>query len=206
MSLIFLISLYFDWAWSQKVVTQTVGTSAFQVVTSRDVKASVILDQVLKNKAPENYRELSKDEVNRVLFEFAIYRESQNLSAVKLNEADFQSLLSDVQSRLKNRQDWNALEVSEVELKNWLERKRVAMTFFDLKVNSLIGIVTEDEIKDYFDKNRVKFGSSSFESQKDSILLFLKKQNQKQRIEDWVSALKSKYQVRNDLTPVTESP
>ncbi|MFN8845385.1 MAG: hypothetical protein ACK5V3_06320 [Bdellovibrionales bacterium] len=206
MKLLFCIFLYGISAWSQKVVTQTVGTSAFQVVTSRDVKASVILDQVLKNKAPENYRELSSDEVNRVLFEFAIYRESQNLSAVKLNESDFKALISDVENRLKNRQDWKALEASQIELKNWLERKRVAMTFFDLKVNSLIGIVTEDEIKDYFDKNRIKFGSSSFESQKNSILLFLKKQNQKQRIEDWVSALKSKYQVRNDLTPSTENP
>jgi hypothetical protein len=206
MPLIFLIQFILSSAWAQKVMTQTVGTSAFQVVTSREVKASVMLDQVLKNKAPENYRELSNDEVNRVLFEMAIYRESQNLSAVKIDEVEFKALVSDVESRLKNRIDWKTLEVSAFELKNWLERKRVAMTFFDLKVNSLIGIVTEDEIKDYYDKNRVKFGSSSFESQKDSILLFLRKQNQKQRIEDWVSALKSKYQVRNSLTPTPERP
>lgn len=189
---------------AQKLITQTVGTSAFQVVTSRDVKASAILNQILKNQAPANYQELSEDEVNRVLFEIAIFRESQNLSAVKLDESEIQTLVDEAQRKLKARADWKSLGASEAELKSWIERKRVAMTFFDLKVNSLIGIVTDDEIQQYYEKNRVKFGSSSFESQRESILLFLKKQNQKQRIADWVSALKTKYQVRNDLAPAQE--
>lgn len=188
---------------SSKILTQTVGTAAFQVVTSREVKASSLLNQILKNKVPENYQELSQDEVNQALFEVAIFRESQNLSAVKISESEMQSLIQEVSAKLKNRGDWKALEATDLELKTWLERKRVAMTYFDLKVNSLIGIVTDEEIQQYYDKNRVKFGSSSFESQKPSILLFLKKQNQKQRIEDWVAALKVKYQVRNDLATGT---
>lgn len=185
---------------SKKILSQTVGTSAFQVVTSRDVKASTILSQVLKKNSPENYQELSADDVSRTLFEYAIFRESESLSAIKLEPAELDILLSQIQPQLKKRSDWKALEASDTELKTWLLRKKVAMTYFDLKVNSLLGIVTDEEVQNYFDRNRIKFGSTSMESQKDSIKVYLQKENQKQRIEDWISALKVKYQVRNDLS------
>ena len=185
---------------SKKILSQTVGTSAFQVVTSRDVKASTILSQVLKKNSPENYQELSADDVSRTLFEYAIFRESESLSAIKLEPTELDTLLSQIQPQLKKRSDWKALEASDAELKSWLLRKKVAMTYFDLKVNSLLGIVTDEEVQNYFDRNRIKFGSTSVESQKDSIKVYLQKENQKQRIEDWISALKVKYQVRNDLS------
>lgn len=192
---------FFGWAQnSKKILSQTVGTSAFQVITSRDVKASVILNQVLKKDAPENYQELSANDIDRTLFEFAVYRESESLSAVKLSEEDLSQLLSEIRPQLQKRADWKSLEPTESEIKAWLLRKKVAMTYFDLKVNSLLGIVTDEEIQSYFDRNRIKFGSTDLESQKNSIKLFLQKENQKQRIEDWVSALKVKYQIRNDLS------
>jgi len=184
------------------VLSQTVGTAAFQVVTSREVKASNILNQVFKNKTPENYQELSENDINQTLFEVAIYRESQSLSAVKLSDEELKSLVQETLVGLRKRSDWIQLEASDFELKSWIERKKIAMTYFDLKMNSLIGIVTEDEIQQYFEKNRAKFGSTSFESQKESIRVFLQKQNQKLRIQEWVGALKVKYQVRNDV--VTE--
>lgn len=180
------------------VLSQTVGTAAFQVVTSREVKASNILNQVFKNRTPENYQELSENDINQTLFELAIFRESQSLSAVKLTDEELKNLVQETSAGLQKRSDWQKLEASELELKTWIERKKVAMTYFDLKMNSLIGIVTDDEIQQYFEKNRVKFGSTSFESQKESIRVFLQKQNQKLRIQEWVAALKVKYQVRND--------
>lgn len=183
------------------VLSQTVGTAAFQVVTSREVKASTILNQVLKSKTPENYQEISENDINQTLFELAIFRESQSLSAVKSSEVELATLVEETAALLEKRSDWKKLEASNLELKSWIERKRVAMTYFDLKMNSLIGIVTEDEIQQYFEKNRAKFGSTSFESQKESIRTFLQKQNQKTRIQEWVAALKVKYQVRNDVTP-----
>ena len=180
------------------ILSQTVGTAAFQVVTSREVKASNILNQVFKNKTPENYQELSENDINQTLFELAIFRESQSLSAVKLTDEELKNLVQETWVGLQKRSDWKKLEASELELKTWIERKKIAMTYFDLKMNSLIGIVTDDEIQQYFEKNRVKFGSTSFESQKESIRVFLQKQNQKLRIQEWVAALKVKYQVRND--------
>jgi hypothetical protein len=180
------------------ILSQTVGTAAFQVVTSREVKASNILNQIFKNKTPENYQELSENGINQTLFELAIFRESQSLSAVKLSDEELKKLVQETTAVLQKRSDWKKLEASDLELKTWIERKKIAMTYFDLKMNSLIGIVTEDEIQQYFEKNRVKFGSTSFDSQKESIRVFLQKQNQKLRIQEWVAALKVKYQVRND--------
>lgn len=184
----------------KKILSQTVGTSAFQVITSRDVKASIILNQILKKDTPENYQELSANDIDRTLFEFAVYRESESLSAVKLSDESLAHLLAEIRPQLQKRTDWNSLEPTEAEIRSWFLRKKVAMTYFDLKVNSLLGIVTDEEVQSYFDRNRIKFGSTDLESQKNSIKLFLQKENQKQRIEDWVSALKVKYQIRNDLS------
>lgn len=184
---------------SKKILSQTVGTSAFQVVTSRDVKASVILNQVLKNSTPENYQDLSANDIDRTLFELAVFRESESLSAVKLADSEIDRLISEIRPQLQKRSDWKGLEPTDVETRAWLLRKKVAMTYFDLKVNSLLGIVTDEEIQSYFDRNRIKFGSTDLESQKNSIRIFLQKENQKQRIQDWVSALRVKYQIRNDL-------
>ena len=185
------------------ILSQTVGTAAFQVVTSREVKASSILNQIFKNKTPENYQQLSENDINQTLFELAIFRESQSLSAVKFSDEELKSLVQETSVGLQKRSDWKKLEASDLELKTWIERKKIAMTYFDLKMNSLLGIVTDDEIQQYFEKNRVKFGSTSFESQKESIRVFLQNQNQKLRIQEWVAALKVKYQVRNDV--VTEN-
>lgn len=181
------------------VLTQTVGTSAFQVVTSREVRASSLLGQAMKSDLQNVLVETTADDVNATLFEVAIFRESQSLNAVKLQPEEIDRIFSQVKSRLQGRKEWKKLEVQDQELRQWIERKRVAEVFLELKSNSLTSIVTDQEIQDYYERNRVKFGSTPLEDQRENIRRFLQKENQKQRVQDWLTALKTKYQVRNDI-------
>lgn len=197
---LFLFNLVF--AQSQPVVTQTVGTSAFQVVTSREVKASTLINQAMQSNLQEELSLAGSDEINSALYEIAIYRESQTLSATKLSAEELQELVETVKSRLHGNREWKKLDVQDHELKAWVERKQSAQSFLELKSGSLTSIITDQEIQDYYEKNRAKFGSTPLSEQKETIRKFLQKESKIQRMQDWISALKVKYQVRNDLLQV----
>jgi hypothetical protein len=199
--LLFKISLLSSFTHAENILTQTVGTSAFQIVTSREVKATELMGQALEKetKIKEPSIEISKDSVWRTLFEIAIYRESQNLSAVKPNAADTDALVSTIKNYLQKNPEWKKLDVTDAELKGWVERKKVASEYLKLKSASLTAIVTDQEIQDYYEKNRVKFGSTPLAEQKNNIRYFLQKESQQQRIQEWLTALKTKYQIKNDL-------
>lgn len=199
-----IFTLLLSWALAQQpakgpIITQTVGTSAFQVVTTREVKASSWLSRALKSELQNTLAESTKSEANATLFEIAIYREAKSLGAVSLKKEEIDSLILTAKSKLQKNSEWKKLEVQEDELRQWIERKRTSEIFMELKMNSLTSIVTDQEIQDYYDRNRVKFGSTPLAEQRDTIQKFLQKENQKQRMQDWLSALKTKYQVRNDL-------
>ncbi len=205
MRFIFFILLNSHLLTAQTVLTQTVGTSAFQVVTSREVKAIELVGRSLEKEMKETELEFSQDKVGQALFEIAIYRESQNLSAIKIDSEELQSLVQSVKVRLQNNSTWKKLDVTDEELRTWIERKKIAHDYLKLKASSLAAIVTDQEIQDYYDKNRVKFGSTPLEGQKSNIRLFLQKESQQQRVKEWLSALKTKYQIRNDLAELGTS-
>lgn len=188
------------------VLTETVGTSAFQVVTSREVKASTFLNQALKSEMQDLLATSSANESNATLYEIAIFRESQSLGAVKLSAEELNRFVSQAQTRLQKNKDWKKLEVQDGELRQWVERKHVAETFLELKASSLTSIVTDQEIQEYYEKNRAKFGQTPLFEQKDNIRRFLQKESQKSRIQDWLTALKVKYQIRNDLMESSAKP
>lgn len=199
MSLILILFLNPWFLKAETLLTQTVGTSAFQVVTSREVKATALISRALGKEMDDPSLEITQDTAGRTLIEIAVYRESQSLSAVKAESEELKSLVATLKGRLQKNAEWRRLEVSDDELKNWVERKKVANEYMKLKVSSLTVIVTDQEIKDYYDKNRIKFGSTPLEDQRDNIRLFLQKASQRQRIQEWITALKTKYQIRNDL-------
>jgi hypothetical protein len=185
------------------ILTQTVGTSAFQVVTSREVKANELLSGALEKEMKIPVVEISQDSVVNTLFETAAFRESQSLSTIQIEADEIDSLVTLVKNRLQKNPEWKRLEVTDAELKSWVERKKISSEYLKLKASSLTTIVTDQEIQDYYEKNRVKFGSTPLEDQKSNIKLYLQKERQRQRIQEWMSALKTKYQIKNDLAELS---
>ncbi len=185
---------------SQPVLTQTVGTSAFQVVTTREVRANEMVARALEREIDDTLVQVSPTAADHVLTEIAVFREAQSLAAIKIEDRELQDLVQVVRKRLEKSREWKKLDVSEAELKTWVERKKVSTEFIRLKAGTLAPIVTDQEIQEYYDKNRVKFGSTPLESQKANIKIFLQKENQKQRVQEWVQALRTKYQIRNDFS------
>ena len=71
--------------------------------------------------------------------------------------------------------------------------------FIKSKSNSFVSLLSDQDLKTYFEKNRLKFGSVSFEQVKDSIRNFMNSQEKEERLKTWIDVLKKKYKVRNYL-------
>ena len=75
-------------------------------------------------------------------------------------------------------------------------RKLKAQSFLKFKTESLVVLVSDEEIKQYFQKNRVKFGSAPLEAVKENIRQYLVTQQIQDKLKEWFEILKRKYKVK----------
>lgn len=202
----FLLPLFiFLNAQAATVVTETVGQVAEHVVTSREVQISMVIENILyppKNPLKGLYEvrpgqtEL-RSAVTSVLLESMVALEAESFNVASLPENELAEAMAKVERAVAGRAYWADLEVSSGELKKFTARKLTAKSFLKFKTNSMSGIITDQEAQAYYEKNRAKFGSTSFDSFKDNIKTFLAQQQLEERIRAWFEVIKRKYKVRN---------
>lgn len=88
------------------------------------------------------------------------------------------------------------------EFKKSFHQKIRVRNFIEAKSKSFVSLPNEQDLKTYFDANRVKFGSVPFDQVKENIRSFLNKQEQDERFKAWIEALKTKYEVKNFLKEI----
>ncbi|WP_295903871.1 hypothetical protein [uncultured Bdellovibrio sp.] len=198
----FLFSLN---AFAASVVTETVGQVSEHVVTSREVQISMVIENILfPPKTPlKGLYEIRpvqpefRNAVTAVLLEAVVAMEAENFNVAAISDDDLKAAISKVEKAVSGRAYWGDLEVSSDEVKKFTARKLTAKSFWKFKSNSMSSIITDQEAQAYYDKNRVKFGSTPFESFKDNIKTFLAQQQLEERIRAWFEVIKRKYKVRN---------
>lgn len=187
------------------VVTQTVGQVSDQVITSREVQISMVVENLLfpgKESMKGLYeirpgQDSFRNAVTSVLLESVVALEAENFSVANVPEADLAAYLAKVEKAVAGKAYWNSLEVSPLELRKLTLRKLTAKSFLKFKTNSMTSIVTDLDVQVYYDKNRVKFGGMPFENFKENIRTFLAQQQLEERIRSWFEVIKNKYKVRN---------
>lgn len=190
------------------IVTQTVGQVAEHVVTSREVKISMVIENILfppKGAGSGLYevqigQEEFRNAVTTVLLESVVSLEAENFNVASISEEDLAAALTKVEKAVAGKAYWAGLEVSSAELRKFTLRKLTAKGFLKFKTNSMTSIVTDQEAQSYYDKNRVKFGSTPFANFKENIKVFLAQQQLEERIRAWFEAIKHKYKVRNFIS------
>jgi hypothetical protein len=95
---------------------------------------------------------------------------------------------------------WNQLGVSDSQLKEMVSRKLRANRFIKYKSNSSYVQVSDEEAREYYNKNELKFGATDFESFKDNIKKYLGRKNAEDRLRDWLDVLRKKHKVRNMMS------
>lgn len=202
---ILLFSLHLQ---ASSLVTETVGQVGDFVTTSREVQISTAIEKVLfpgKGDSAGN-AELRVDQpefrnaVTSVLLEVVVALEAENFSVASVSEKDISEAVIKVDKSLGGKDYWSQLEVSNLELKKLITRKFVAKNFLKFKANSMTAIITDQEAQSYYEKNRLKFGTTSFASFKENIKAFLGQQQLEERLRSWFEVIKRKYKVRNFIS------
>ncbi len=185
------------------ILLQALGQADREVVTTRDVQISKVVERALsaKDKSSRSDGEMNPasigvQDLTPVLLEWVVYFEAESFKIADLEAADVQSALTLTQTYVKDWPYWQRLEVSNPELQDVIKRKLRAKKLIKFKTESTDLAVPESEIKDYFDKNRIKFGNMPLSAFRDNIRAFLSRQNRDKRLRDWFEVLKTKYKVK----------
>ena len=185
----------------QNLISQVVGVAGENVVTSREVQIVNLLEKAQKGnedlKLIDSEDMKFSNEISQVLIEIVVMSEANVFDLSPLKKEEFESESTRLQKKLAASSDWKKLQVSSLEFEKFLRRKMVAKKFINLKSDSMKGIISDQEAKDYFEKNRLKFGQVPFAEFKENIKTFLSQQQLEERLTAWFEVIKKKYKVKN---------
>lgn len=197
-------------------VTRVVGEAGDRIVTSRETIMNRAIEQVI---APVEATKTSSgapavvplriltgfdkdfaNEVTLVLDEWVVYLEAKTLSASPADRGEVSRLQKQVHDKWAGDERWKALEPSNDEIREMIERKLIVREFIRLKTDPSLAPISDEEAMAYFKKNRLRFGSLPFASFKDNIKTFLTKQQTERRMLEWQEVLRRKYKTRNFIS------
>jgi hypothetical protein len=184
MSLFFLILLSFA---DKKLIAQSVAMVGDQAITERQLRLSQEIDQLMG--ATESSKVVGSDPLARLLLETAAFKEANEFKVSEVKEAEVAQVLTKFKSN--GLSNWNASMARMMVIK-----KLIARRFIESKTESLKVPPTEEQVFQYFQKNRATFGDLPFESFKLNIKAFLMSQQAQQSLQEWFSYLKRKHRVR----------
>lgn len=183
------------------LISKIVGTAADQVVTSREVQIVNFLERGISSD--KNLSIIQVDdtrfnvEVGQVLLEIVVQTEAGVFEFNQLTDDEFKISMENIQKNLEPSKEWKSLQGSPAEIEKFLKRKLISKKFIKVKSDSMKGFITDAEAKEYFDKNRLKFGQVPFGEFKENIKTFLSQQQLEERLKAWFEIIKKKYKVKN---------
>lgn len=190
-----------------ETVSYAAGQVGNYVVTSREVLISNIIDQFLlmgpqkKTKDHSHWiLKLGTDEFEnklaQTMLEILVKLEAESFSVGQVVIAEQKAEVQNLKDGLKDWKEWQLLEVSDSEVEQMVLRKKTVKNFLNFKTESSGVVVSEEDIKNYYDKNRVKFGNAPLAQFKDNIKELLSRQQLEEKLKDWFELLKRKHRVK----------
>lgn len=205
-SFIFLLALGSTNGFAAQIISSQAGKVGSIAVTTRQVAIHSLLENAIGRENPVTLnlnqtgsREFIR-EATATLVENAVYLESVSFNTAAVREDEIPPVKKKILAALKNNKNWKALEVSDKELNEAIERKMRAKKFIQFKVDSSSIPISEKEMRDYYDSNRVRFDEEPFEKHKASIKEYLNRNQVDRRLRDWFDLLHAKYKIRNYLS------
>ncbi len=212
----FLLLLVFGLSYSHAIlhaekgelITATVGQAGGHVLTSREVKISSVIDKGLlvagakANKIsrtewiPKDGSDAFLAHLNQAMLELVVNIEAENFNVADVSPAETKTRVQQIEDLVKDWPEWKLLDVSQAELEIGVLRKLRAKSFLKFKTESSGVLIGDEEAKQYYERNRVKFGNLPFAQFKPGIKDYLAKAQLEDKLKDWFELLKRKYKVR----------
>ena len=176
-------------------ILKIVGTSAGQVLTSRDIEIDRVIEAVLFSKPlPE-----IETHTDQMLLEHAIDKEAQIFALSRISRKEVISELKKFQAQLSLKKDlsslWKSLEVSKSELVSLIRRKLRAKKFIRFKQQSSLIPITDEEALNHYQENKRDYNNASFSEVSDRIKTTLSRKRAKDRMDQWHLDLKNKHNI-----------
>lgn len=201
-----------------QIVTRAVGQVGDSAITSRQVILSGLIEQWTlalqdrpKKTIPKEEKmkwilkldtEPFRTQLTRMMIDWIVALEAENLSVADIPFGELQLKQTKFLIEMAALPEWKRLGYSHAEVNTALRRKLRSRAFLQFKIETSGILVTDDEAKEYYDKNRSKFGNYGFAQFKGSIKEALTQQKLEVRLKDWFEILKKKYRVRFLGAPV----
>lgn len=201
-----------------QVVNVAIGQVGTEIVTAREVWLSLAFEnlrfQLEKAQVSDQKLELLgppvsasvwrlgpesdgfKQAASALMLEKMMAQEAASFSLVDVSEKKVSLDSVALVNHYGVLSEFRELEYKKSEVERLLARKKQAQEFLRFKTESAGVVISDDEAKAYYEKNRLKFGSLPFSQFKDSIKDVLAKQRLEERLKDWFEVLKRKYRVR----------
>jgi hypothetical protein len=190
-----------------KILSVTVAQVGDHVITSREVMISSALDQgLLLTSQPANKVKLEplpniasepfKNQLSMLILEHLVISEADSFSIAQISQEEVGKQMQALADLFKSWPDWKTLAVTTNEMEAQTSRSMRAKSFLRYKTESMGLHISEQEAREYYQKNRVKFGTLPFEKMKGSIREYLSQKNVETKMKDWVQILRKKYHVR----------
>lgn len=202
-SILFLCGLTAN---ASQIVSGQAGKVANVAMTTRQVAMHSLVENAMGRENQVNLdlgRTQSREfvrETTATLLEAAVYLEAQAFSAALIKPEEVRLARKKILAKLRNNRNWKSLEVSESEFTELMDHKLRAKKFIQFKVDSSAIPISEKEMKDYYESNRVRFDDQPYEKHKDNIRAYLNRAQVDRRLKDWFELLQAKYKIRNFLS------
>jgi|GEM_PF-2251850 len=179
-------------SFGSEVLLATVATIDKEVLTTRDVQISQVLDGLLKN---EPIRSKKNEPIESLIEERLLFREAKEFYGAKFVDSNLDKTLSAVKKSLDTVAGWDDLTVSDKELRSILNLKAKARRLVKFKKDSAKLPVSDSEVEAEYKQNRIFYGSQSLEEVKEKIRAQKFKENFNRRVDSWFQILFQKYKV-----------
>lgn len=193
------------------IVSQAQAEIGEHVITSREVQISWVVEQALfatKSDKLDRRHWLVQigdnnfnTQLQQVMTETLVRQEAESFSVAQVGSDLVKKDLEHILALVETWAEWKKWEVTDSELEAILLRRRIAKQFLKFKNESSGVVVRDEEAKEYFEKNRYKFGSAPFAQFKDTIKEVLAQKQLEEKLKDWFEILQRKYKVRRLKAP-----
>lgn len=205
MNIPFILSILWSATWALQIPqdAQLVAATVAKIqdktiVTLNDVKISKTIEkhiQLAQHLAPSANApgEVQMDDVSKTVLEKVTLLDAESF---KYSNYD-SSLLQKVKESLIKAKALEPFGIkAEKDIEQQVRQKLTAKSFIALRSENLKTIVNETELRSYYDKNRAQFSDMPFEKFQNTIREYYLKEKLNEKLNEWFSILKTKYQVR----------
>jgi hypothetical protein len=200
---LFLIVLTFgivSHAAEKEIVSQALVRVGTEVLTSRQVILSQVIDSYLRNETKVKVVRPDEPKFNEKTTELAldyiVFLESESYAVGEGQESNIKDQVKTVQSSLGALTELEKFNFTAAEIERLFSVKIKSRRFLELKSQSRASQVSDQRAKDYFDLNRNKFTGASFLDIKENIKVYLQKTDNESKLKDWFEVLKKKYKLK----------